>query len=395
MLVDAVGRVLADDVASAIALPPFDHAAMDGFALASRGNTVAAGSEWPVEACIAAGDAPHESGVGALEIMTGAMLPDGADAVIPVERIERLVRQDAGTPPRIRLLSDVPPGANVRRRGEDVREGQLLARAGEYLRAPAILLLAGLGIDRIDVARRPRVALLATGRELVGQGVPLTPGRIYDASSPYLAIALAEAGAELVHIEHVGDDVPTFRSALDAALSKGADLVLSTGAVSKGRYDFVPRALTDRGASLVFHGVAIRPGKPVLCAHLREGPLFVGLPGNPLSSAVGLRFLVEPLLRVWLGMPDETPHWLPLARPCGKKRGLHACFHASVRCDHEGRMRVHVSQQQESFRLLPLLRAPAWITLPEALEEASAGQPVQVHGRSHLHPPHWEMEPHA
>lgn len=389
-LAGAACRVLAVDQASGIALPPFDNAAMDGVALASAGVTQAAGSEWTVTVRIGAGENPPADRADAWEIMTGAMLPPRADTVVPVECIEHLAPRAAGAT-RVRLLADAQPGANVRRRGEDVRAGQVVMQAGECLDAAKLLLLAGLGVDRVDVARRPRVAVLATGRELAPPGEPLPPGGIHDATSPYLAAALAAAGGEPVRIVRVDDDAATFQTALDAMLAEDVDLVLSTGAVSKGCYDFIPGALAERGAATLFHGVALRPGKPVLGARLREGPLFVGLPGNPLSAAVGFRFLVEPLLRAWLGMPAEAERWLPLAAACTKRAGLHAAFHATLCCDHEGRLRAHVSEAQASFRLLPFSRASAWITLPAQVERAAAGTPVRVHGYGHLHAPCWQM----
>ncbi|MGR4877707.1 molybdopterin molybdotransferase MoeA [Pseudoxanthomonas sp. LARHCG66] len=387
-LAAATGRVLGRDVVSGIALPPFDNAAMDGVALASGAQPQAAGSEWELAARIGAGDMPRDDAASAWEIMTGAPLPARADIVVPVERIEALAVRDAGAP-RIRLLAQAEPGANIRRRGEDVPAGCVVLKQGTFVGDAQMLLLAGLGIDRVDVARRPRVAVLATGRELVAQGQPLPPGGIHDATSPYLAAALATAGAEAVRVVRVGDEVADFQAALDTALADGVDLVLSTGAVSKGHYDFIPSALDARGAERRFHGVALRPGKPVFCARLREGPLCVGLPGNPLSTAVGFRFLVEPLLRAWLGMSVEQECRLPLATACSKRAGLHAAFHATLRCDEEGCMRVHVGAEQASFRLLPFSQSSAWITLPAEAEHVEAGTRVQVHGYSHLRPPPW------
>ena len=387
-LAAATGRVLGRDVVSGIALPPFDNAAMDGVALASGGQPQAIGSEWEIAARIGAGDMPRDDAASAWEIMTGAPLPARADIVVPVERIEELAVRDAGAP-RIRLLEQAEPGANIRRRGEDVPAGCVVLKQGTFVGDAQMLLLAGLGIDRVDVARCPRVAVLATGRELVAPGEPLPPGAIHDATSPYLAAALATAGAEAVRVVRVGDEVAEFQAALDTALADGVDLVLSTGAVSRGYYDFIPSALDARGAERIFHGVALRPGKPVFCAQLREGPLFVGLPGNPLSTAVGFRFLVEPLLRAWLGMSVEQECRLPLAAACSKRAGLHAAFHATLRCDGEGCMRVHVGAEQASFRLLPFSRSCAWITLPAETEHVDAGTLVQVHGYSHLRPPPW------
>lgn len=387
-LADAVGRVLADDVASAVALPPFDNAALDGVALVTGGEPVSPTQPWEIGARIGAGEPAPQDDASAWEIMTGAPLPARADTVVPVERIETLPASASGAS-RIRVLGDVVQGANIRRRGEDVMPGQPVLPAGHVLDAASLMLIAGLGIDRIQVAHRPRVAVLATGREIVAAGDALPPGGIHDATSPYLALTIAAAGAGVHRIIRVGDDVAAFQGALDAALSDGVDLVLSTGAVSKGCYDFVPSALQARGADLLFHGVAIRPGKPVLAARLREGPLFVGLPGNPLSTAVGFRFLVEPLLRAWLGLPPETPRRLPLASDCRSRTGLHAALHGTLQCDGEGRLRAHVAQAQASFRLLPFSQASAWITLPAEVGDVPAGTFVHVHGLGHLQPPAW------
>ena len=388
-LADAFGRVLAGDVVTTLALPPFDNAAMDGVALASTGRGARAGSEWAIAARIGAGDTPPHDDASAWDIMTGAPLPARADTVVPVERIDRLPSHTLGQAPRVRLLADALPGANIRRRGEDVLPGQRVLEAGTFIDTAQLMLLAGTGVDRVEVARRPRVALLATGREIVAAGEPLPAGGIHDATSRYLAASVAVAGAEMIRISHVGDDVAKFQAAIDASLSRGADLVLSTGAVSKGGYDFVPDALAARGAEWLFHGVAMRPGKPVLAARLREGAMVVGLPGNPLSTAVGFRFLVEPLLRAWLGMAPELVRRLPLAAACDTRAGLHAAFHGTLRCDGEGRLQACVAEAQASFRLLPFSQSSAWITLPEDTARVQAGALVQVNGHSHLRPPSW------
>jgi molybdopterin molybdotransferase len=388
---DAIGRVLAVEIASPVALPPFDNAAMDGVALASVGRSAVAGSEWDIAARLGAGDPPPQDDGNAWEIMTGAALPARADTVVPVEDIERLPLP-ASANPRIRLREEARLGAHIRRRGEDVQTGEPLLRSGTLIGAPQLMLLAGAGIDTVEVARRPRVALLATGREIVAAGEPLPPGGIHDATSPYLRAVIAAAGAALIRVVRVGDDVAAFDAALDVALADGIELVLSTGAVSKGAYDFVPAALAARGAETLFHGVAMRPGKPVLAARLREGALFVGLPGNPLSTAVGFRFLVEPLLRAWLGMTPEPERWLPLVETCRKRAGLLAALHGTVTCDGEGRLQARVAEAQASFRLLPFSQSSVWITLPTEQDQVEAGTRVQVHGHGHLYPPTWGVD---
>jgi molybdopterin molybdotransferase len=217
-----------------------------------------------------------------------------------------LARNQAQRPTRIRLLADVPPRQHVRRAGEDIARGEAALLAGSWLTPAHALLAAGLGFATLEVARRPRVAVLCTGRELVDDpALPLQPGQIRNSNGVFLTLRLAAAGAEVVWQETVPDETEVFLAAVQRALQAGADLVLSTGAVSMGRYDFVPPALRSIGAEILFHKLAMRPGKPLLFARLREGPLYFGLPGNPVSAAVGLRFFVEAALRAQLGLPQE------------------------------------------------------------------------------------------
>ncbi|MBK6727675.1 MAG: molybdopterin molybdotransferase MoeA [Xanthomonadales bacterium] len=377
----AIGRVLAEDLDSPVDLPPFDNAAMDGFALCTAGAVLACGSEWPVSGEQAAGDGARrlEPGI-ACEIMTGARIPEGADAVVPIEQVQRL----PGAARRIRLLDDVRVGQHLRRAGEDVRVGSRALRAGEWITPAHLLVASGLGIARLPVREQPRVAVLCTGRELVDDPLlPLAAGQIRNGNGPYLAARLAAAGAVCVHRETVSDDADAFRAALARALAAGATIVLSTGAVSMGRYDFVPQTLAAIGAETLFHKVAMRPGKPLLAARLAGGQAFFGLPGNPVSSAVGLRFFVEPLLRAQLGLPDEQPWRARLLQPARKPAGVRAWQKARLGCDRDGRLAVTLLPGQESFRTAPLLDANAWAVLPEAIEQFAQGDLVEVYASGH------------
>ncbi|WP_181444055.1 gephyrin-like molybdotransferase Glp [Pseudoxanthomonas sp. z9] len=395
---DGAGRVLAADVHSPAPLPRFDNAAMDGFALALGDATGEAGTEWPVLGSTAAGDAAARpdgtARQGAWEIMTGAVMPDGLDSVVPVERVDALGGDEGAPPARIRLREPVRAGANVRRRGEDIAEGARVLAKSERLDPARIMLLAALGIERVPLVRRPRVALIATGRELAEGGEAGEGAWIHDSNTPFLRLRLHAAGAEMVACERVGDDPAGFAAALDRVLAHQPDLVISTGAVSRGRFDFVPDSLRARGAELRFHGVAIRPGKPLLCARLREGPLHVGLPGNPASCAVGLRFFVEPLLRAMLGLPRERPTRLPLAAPVHARANLRTHLHAMLESDGEGRLAVHPLPRQESFRLAPFLSSQAWLVLPETGDGSTVmepGQVVDVYPPGHLEPLAWRQ----
>ncbi|WP_147652627.1 gephyrin-like molybdotransferase Glp [Vulcaniibacterium gelatinicum] len=380
----ALGRVLAADIASPADLPPFDNSAMDGFALRSHGAVVAAGREFAVRGEQAAGDGRQvAAGEGAWEIMTGARVPEGLDAVVPVEQVEVLARDVHGRPARIRLLAEVPPGQHVRRTGEDIARGAPALAAGSRIGPQHVLLAAGLGIAELPVRQRPRVAVLYTGRELVEDPAqPLRPGQIRNASGPYLAARLAAAGAEVVHRESVPDDADAFRAALARALAAGARLVLGTGAVSMGRYDFVPATLSALGAQTLFHKVAMRPGKPLLFARLPDGALYFGLPGNPVSSAVGLRFFVEPALRALLGLPEEQGWRLPLAHEARKKPGFRMHQKARLRLDG-GRVAVELLPGQESFKTRPLLDATAWAVLPAEAAHLPPGSEIEVFPPGH------------
>lgn len=381
----AFGRVLAADVFSPVDLPPFDNSAMDGFAIRTGGIAIDAGAEFEVHGEQAAGDADRRvAGTGAWEIMTGARMPVGLDAIAPVENVLVLARDAGGRPARIRLTSPLVPEANLRRAGQDVGKGALAVPAGEWIGTSQLMLLAGLGVDEIPVARRPRIAVLCTGRELVDDAArPLGPGEIRNTNAVFLRARLPAAGAELVHYETVTDEPDAFEAALRRAVGARADIVLSTGAVSMGRYDFVPGVLDRAGARVFFHKVAMRPGKPLLFARLAEGPLFFGLPGNPVSTVVGTRFFVEAAMRVMLGLPAERSWWLPLAHDVEKKPGFRLHQKARLELSPDGRLGVTLLQGQESFKTRPLLESTVWAALPADAGTIHRGTAVEVFAPGH------------
>lgn len=381
----ALGRVLAEDIFSPVDLPPFDNTAMDGYALCCGGKVIAAGAAFDVRGEQAAGDGEcRVDGQGAWEIMTGARIPDGLDAVVPVEQIEVVTRDAAGRATRIRLMADVAPGQHVRRAGEDIAKDVLALAAGSWLAPQQLMLAAGLGIAGLPLRQRPKVALLCTGRELVDDPAqPLQPGQIRNSNGAFLAARLQAAGAAVVMRETVPDDSDAFKAALERALAAGAQMVISTGAVSMGRYDFIPPTLTALGAEILFHKVAMRPGKPLLFARLSGGQSYFGLPGNPVSSAVGLRFFVEPALRVVLGLPEETPWRLPLLQGMQKKPGFRLLQKARLQLAADGRLGVELLKGQESFKTQPLLAATVWAALPTEVADLPAGSFVEIYPLGH------------
>jgi len=376
---DALGRVLADAVASRIALPSFDHAAMDGYALAVRGS-LDAGSEHAVAGSVAAGDEARDAVRGdAWEIMTGAPLPDGANVVVPVENTQAIDSAPDGTPLRVRLRAPLGEGDNVRRAGSDVARGDIVFASGERIGAAQIMLLAAIGVDEVVAVSRPRAAIINTGKELVADPrEPLAGAQIYASNGPYLAAALAAASAQVLSCEVVDDTTVAYADAVRRATAAGADLVVSTGAVSMGRYDFVPDALRELGATTLFHKIAMRPGKPLLAATLRDGPLVIALPGTPMAVAAGLRFFIAPALRAMLGQGAESMLHAMLDTPQQPKAGLRHFLRATFHLGDDGRLHARALPQQQPFRIAPFAQADGWIVLGEDAGDCEAGRLVQV-----------------
>lgn len=379
----ALGRVLAQAVYSGEDLPPFDNAAMDGFALPLGARTAQAGEEFAVQGEQAAGDAARSARV-ACAIMTGARLPDGLDAVVPLEQVRVLAHDVQGGAQRIVLTVAVAPGQHCRRRGEDICRGEPALPAGCRIGPPQLALLAGIGCAQVSVVKAPRLTLFCTGRELVDDPArALGSGEIRNSNGPYLAAAAAAAGTELLREVTVADEPASLQHAITDAVADGARLILSTGAVSAGRYDFVPEVLGALRADIVFHKLRMRPGKPLLFARLPGGTLYFGLPGNPASCAVGFRFFVCAAVRALLGLAAERPWRLPLVQEASKKAGFALYQKASLTFDRDGRAGVRLLSGQESFKVHSLAHAQGWAMLPAAAEHLPAGASVDFHGSAH------------
>jgi len=380
----ASGRFVADQISSPMDQPPFENSAMDGFALRTGGAEVPPGSLWEVAGSVAAGDRPSagrtKGPARAWEIMTGAAVPEGLDTVVPVEQVE-IVAVEGDRPTEIRIPGPVAPGLNIRPAGKDFRMGDPVLDPATRIGPVEVMALAALGIAEVPVFEIPLAAVLCTGPELLDDpGAALLPGQIRNSNGPFLFEVLSALGARVLKTRTLGDEVGPFVEEVEGALAAGAHVVVSTGAVSMGRHDFVPAALDRLGARVLFHRTAIRPGKPLLAAVLPGGAVFVGLPGNPISSAVGLRFFLQPLLRAMLGQKPERPWRMPLLAPAGKPAALRAFFKAGVELDETGAPGVRVLEGQQSFRIAPLLAANAWVVLPEGGAEVPAGTIVDVHG---------------
>jgi molybdopterin molybdotransferase len=365
-LAEAAGRVAAEDVRARVDLPPFASSAMDGFAVraADLPGTLrlvgesAAGR--PYEALLEPGCATS--------ISTGAVVPDGADAVVPVERVNI-------TDNKVEIADGVQPGAHVRPRAGDVAAGDLVVSAGERLTPARIAAAAASGIATLPCLRRPRVAVLATGSELVAPGEPLGPGQIYEANAVMLAGALAAAGAEVVAEPTVADDEAALRRALERGLA--ADVLVTSGGVSVGEHDLVRSVEHELGVEEVFWRVAVKPGKPVSFG-TRGDTLVFGLPGNPVSALVGCALFVEPAVRALQGAADPLPRFEPARLAVGVRRNADRDEFVRARSRLEGDdLVLEPVVGQESHMIARSAAADGLVHVPRGNGELSAGSTVR------------------
>ena len=361
---DAAGRWLLRDSNATTDLPPFASSAMDGYAvraadtpgtLAVVGHSAAGG---PSEKTIGPGEA--------IEISTGAVVPEGATAVVPVERTSR---GDGSV-----TAEAVAEGENIRPRAGAARAGEVVVPAGTRLGPPQLAALAAAGVATVACAARPRVSVLATGSELRRPGEPLGPGEIYESNSVLLAAQLEESGALVRVLPPAADDEAVTRASLEAGLA--GDVLVTSGGVSVGEHDLVRSTLAELGAEEVFWRVAVKPGKPVAFS-VRGSALVFGLPGNPVSSLVAFELFVRPALAALQGALDPGPHYLSarLAREVRRTPDRDELVRARLRVDAEG---VHVDPVvgQESHMITRAASADALVLVRRGDGELRRGDLV-------------------
>lgn len=374
-LLEAAGCPLAEYVAAPEALPAFDNSAMDGYAV--RAADVSGAGEQPVTLPVV-GDIPAgETSVFAVpngmsaRIMTGAPLPTGADAVVPVEWTD-------GGVARVEVRRAPVQGQFVRRRGEDVAAGDTVLRPGIRLGAAQVGLLAAIGRRSVTVRPRPRVVVISTGNELVEPGTPVTPGQIADANSYTLTVAASQAGCVTYRHGIVSDDPQAVMSTVEDQLLR-ADVIVTSGGVSMGAYDAVKEVLSELG-TVRFEKVAMQPGMPQGFGVVGDAdtPIFT-LPGNPVSAFVSFQVFVRPALRKLQGL-DPAPHAMVQARLMAALRSPEdKRSYARARIEsQQDRFVVTPVQGQGSHQLAHLAWANAFIIVPEQLTEVSAGETVDV-----------------
>lgn len=368
-LSDAVGRTLATPVVSRDDLPPFDTSAMDGWAV-RLGDVRALPATLPLAGTVHAGEPPGTplAPGTAVAVTTGAPLPDGTEAVAPVEwgRVTgRVVRLDRAP----------EAGQYVRHRGEALKIGNTILDPGRVVTPGAIGLLASLGYTKVEARRRPLVAVVATGDELVGVGETPGPGQIRNANGPGLSAQVAAAGGAVVGPLVARDTPPSVSAALDACAE--ADILVFAGGVSMGERDLVRSELERQGAAWAFWKVAQRPGKPLAFGTLDGRPV-IGLPGNPVSAAVCFEVYVRPLLAACLGRPgpEPRPEVARLDAPVPKVPGLHTFARVTARRDAEGVLRLQPAGAQGSHIARSLLDADGLAHLPASWDAAETDAEV-------------------
>jgi molybdopterin molybdotransferase len=362
---DAAGRVTLAPVRALVDLPPFASSAMDGFAVHAADlpgvvpvvDEVAAGR--PATRALRPGEA--------IAISTGGVVPEGADAVVPVEYV---VQHDN----TIEVAEHVSAGAHVRPRGGDVAAGEVVVEGGVRIGPAQLGAVAAAGVARVLCARRPRVAILATGSELARPGDELRPGQIYESNGLMLAAALASVGADVELLPAVADDEQAHRDALERGLA--VDVLVTSGGVSVGPHDLVRQIESELGVEEVFWGVAIKPGKPVSFG-VRGATLVFGLPGNPVSSLVGCELFVKPAVRAMQGLRETLPRLEPgrLASPLRRNPGRDEFVRARSRLDRDGAA-LEPLTGQESHMIVRAAAADALVHVPRGDGELPVGATV-------------------
>jgi molybdopterin molybdotransferase len=378
----AAGRVLAEDIVARFDLPPFSNSSMDGFAVRSS-DVREARPDRPVTLYVAADVPAGQADAGELQpgqavrIMTGAPLPAGAEAVIPVEETDIGIRRPGlAAPEEVRIYHAAKNGEYVRPRGQDVHAGELVLTAHTALRAQEVGFLAMLGEAKVTVFRQPRVGLISTGDELAPVEAELVPGKIHDSNVYLLAALVKKYGGTPLNLGIAADREDAVRALLEQACQAEMDLILSSAGVSVGAFDFVRQVVEEQG-ELTFWRVNMRPGKPLAFGHYRQRP-FIGLPGNPVSSFVALEVFVRPALLKMGGFsgtarPSQVVQLAEAVESDGRESYLR-----SIVTKEAGKWTARLTGHQGSGNLRSLVQANALLIVPSGVKSLPAGAELEA-----------------
>lgn len=379
-ILEALDRVLAEDIYSDIDIPPFANSAMDGYALRS-GDTMGASKKSPVTlkvvADLAAGHTTHlkvEPGT-AIRIMTGAPLPEGADAVVRFEETSEGLRGGWGL--TVEIYKEVSPRENVRPAGEDIRRGELALAKGTVLRPQELGILASLGRPEVEVIRRPRVAILATGDELVAIDEEIGPGQIRNSNEYSTAAQVMRYGGVPVRLGIARDRVEELKAKIEEGLAAKVELFLTSAGVSVGEYDVVKEVLASEG-EIDFWQVNMKPGKPLAFGHIQGVPL-IGLPGNPVSAMISFEQFARPAILTMLGKgPREKPEVEVIVDEEVTNSGRRGFIRAIVTRQEDGYHARAVTGPRGSGILTSMVRANALLIVPEGTTLVKAGERLRA-----------------
>lgn len=375
-------RILALDVISDSDFPPFDNSSMDGFAIRAEDSNPASPTTLQVVADIPAGSSPTvtlQSGEAA-RIMTGAQMPRGANAVIPVEDIDPhpspLPKKERGLPETISFNKKLNAGDYVRTKGSDIHAGEIVLQKGRALKPQDLGLLATLGIANVEVYKKPRVALLSSGDELLDVNAPLEEGKIRDSNSYTLASLLENANVEVLRLGVAKDTKEAVTKLFDEAVNQKVDLILSSAGVSVGAYDFIKEVIESHG-KMDFWKVNMRPGKPLAFGEYK-GVHFIGLPGNPVSAFVGFEVFVRPALGKMKGLTEQEQAKIKVRSAEEiESDGRESYLRAKIR-EEDGVKIAVLTGHQGSGNLLSLVQADALLIIPAGVKCVPAGQEVEA-----------------
>lgn len=363
-LLNSLGRILAQDVVSTISMPPFDKSAMDGYAIVLDDDSTG----FKIVEVIAAGSVPQKTIVKGqcAKIMTGAMLPPGAGKVIK--------REATGEKDGFMFLTGEDKNINVCYLGEDVKPGDMVLKAGHLIRPAEVGVIASMGLNSIRVYEKPRVGIITTGSEIVAPGQPLAKGRIYNSNAYSISAQVIRTGADILVAGIVSDDKEHIKEKI-AALLKQTQMVLISGGVSVGDFDFVPGILKDLGVHLHFEEIAAQPGRPTVFGTWNDVLVF-GLPGNPVSTFIIFEVLARKALYRLMGY-EFTPLFLKgVMKKEFRRRRAERAFFVPVRYDNEGF--VEPVEYHGSAHLAALPQANALLMVPIGVHEVTEGSVVYV-----------------
>ena len=375
--VRSANGVIADDIVSSHPVPSFSNSAMDGYCLKSSITHKACPDnhiEFQVKGSIFAGDEPPSNikDFDVYEIMTGAKMPDDMDTVLPVEK-GKLIEKDGS---KFLIINEpVKENANVRKSGEDFQKDDLILSKGSLINDHHKIGMIMNNISSVKAFRKPLIGILTTGNELNQTSSSSIP----NSNGPFLESAVQSMGLECTMNVHAEDQINLIINQIQKLKDSGANIILTSGGVSAGKADFIPAALTEMGAEILFHKLWIRPGKPVLMAKFPNGQIVFGLPGNPVSVAVGFRFLAAQAIRIAQGRKLEKPITSKNLKSYKKSEKFCLFAKAIAHVDDSGQIHTEVMSGQESFKVKPFRDANCWALIPEGIETVKKDEIISIY----------------